>query len=247
MASIFKDIFLSKKEKQIVEIYNTINNYWKNTNDFVLAHNRYLQDLNHRFKLEFSNELIIDLPYSILTPLIGIGLSQDNSMFIFSQFIGLYVFRFDNPTVYRYSNENLLEIAKRINEILIPYKSRVTPEFSYQINKDLDVISIFGNKNIQKASPERSEKNREFSKNILASRNNCSPNMLKQKIFEQYDLMDPTIEAIEAVMIKYNKTRFEHAQQYKIHPDDTPAALFFEMAEEYLEVLKTKKKSSDQI
>ena len=157
---ILKEIFLSKKEKQIVEIYNLISSYWKNTNDFVIAHIRYLQDLDHKYKLGFDEELISSLPYVFLTPLIQNGLSQSNAMYIFSQFVGLYIFRNDNPLIYRYSNENLFNIAENINKLLIPYNSKLYPELEYQINKDIDVLNLLGNKNLNKSDNMRNERDR---------------------------------------------------------------------------------------
>ncbi len=168
-------------------------------------------------------------------------------MFIFSQFIVFYIFRNENPKIYRYSNENLFLIAENISQILIPYKSRVTPEFSYQIDKNIDVISRFGNKNLTQKTPSQNSNNREYSKKILASNIGCSPNELKGKVFEQLDAMNATIEACKEVMLKHNRTRFEQSKQYNMHPDDTPATLMIEMIEEYIERLKSKNKGDDQI
>jgi len=236
---LFNDIFLSKKEKHVIDIYNSINNYWKNTNDFVVAHVRYLQDLNFKYKLNLSKEIVFDLPILLLTPLIDRGLSQNNSMFIFSQFIGFFIFKNDNPKISRYSDEIIFEIVVRINKILIPYKSHVTPEFSYQIDKDYDVLSEILEINIRKVDQRRSERNRELSMNILASRNNCSPNMVKHKIFEQFDKMGVTIEMIKRETLIYYNVRIVQADLYNMHHDDTPAALFIEMAEEYIEKLES--------
>lgn len=75
----------------------------------------------------------------------------------------------------------------------------------------------------------------------------CSPSDLKQKVFEKLDSMNATVEVCEEVLLKHNNSKFEQAEQYKIHPDDTPANLMIEMMEEYIEQLKSKKKSDDQI
>lgn len=163
MASLFKEIFLSKKDKQIIGIYNTINDYWKNTNDFTAAHIRYLQDLNHKHNLGFTEELINDLPIIILTPLINNRFSQSNAMYIFSQFVGLYIFRMGDPAIYRYSNDNLLNIAEKVTGLLIPFRSRLYPHLKYQLNKDIDVIEKFGNideVNAKKAKCIQNENNR---------------------------------------------------------------------------------------
>jgi len=244
---LWGDIFLSKQDKQVVDVYNDIRHYWKNTNDFVVAHIRYLEDLEHKYKLNFSDEIINDLPYLILGPLLERGMSQINSMFIFSQFVVFYILRKGSPAIYRYSDENLLLIVENLSKILIPYKSRVTPEFSYEIDKKVDVIARFGNKNIKPENPERNSSNREFSKSFLASNLGCSKTELKQKVFEQLESMNANIEACKEVILRRNKTRFEQAKEFNIHPDDTPANLMIEMVEEYIEKLKSKKNSDDQI
>jgi hypothetical protein len=243
---LFNDIFLSKKEKHVIDIYNSISNYWKNSNDFVVAHIRYLQDLNFKYKLNLSNEIVFDLPILLLTPLIERGLSQNNSMFIFSQFIGFFIFKNDKAKISRYSDEIIFEIVTRINKILIPYKSHVTPEFSYQIDKDYDVLSEILEINIRNVDLSRSERNKELSMNILASRNNCSPNMVKHKIFEQLDKMGVTIEMIKSTNLIYSNVRFVQADLYNMHHDDTPAALFIKINEDYIERLKSDS-NDDQI
>ena len=247
IVGILKEIFLSKKEKQIVEIYNLISSYWKNTNDFVVAHIRYLQDLNHKYKLGFDEELISSLPYVFLTPLIQNGLSQSNSIYIFSQFVGLYIFRNDNPLIYRYSNENLFNIAENINKLLIPYNSKLYPELEYQINKDIDVPNLLGNRNLKKSDNMRNERDRFQSKTILAIKVGCSVQNLKEKVFEQFDSLDVPVDEFKNLITKHTLTKSEHALKYKMHPDDTPAAIMIEMLEEYIILLKSRKKTDNQI
>ena len=145
---LFRDIFLSKEDKKVIDIYNTLEEFWKYNNDFILGHQRYLVSINNQYNLGFKDQLIENLPINVLSSLIAKGLSQWNSMFIFAQFIVFYVFRYNNPKSYRYSDENLLWISEHILELLITYNSKVTPEFSHQIDKRINVLGVFGNKNL---------------------------------------------------------------------------------------------------
>jgi hypothetical protein len=237
---IFKDIFLSKEEKRVVDVYNNIRNYWKNTNDFVVAHVRYLQDLNYKYKLDFYQDIIEGLSYVILTPLISKGLSQSNSMFIFSQFVVFYILRNDNPSMYRLSDENLTGIADNIEKFLIPYNSKVTPEFTFQINKNIDFKSVIGNRNIKNELPLPNEENRQSSKRKLAIRFGCTIDLLEKYVFKDLYEIGITHEAMKEVIPKYEKTKEEQAIQYKMHPEDTPAAILIELTHKYLETFEPK-------
>ena len=244
---IFKDIFLSKEEKKVVDVYNNIRNYWKNTNDFVVAHIRYLQDLNYRYKLDFYQDVIEGLPYVLLTPLISKGFSQSNSMFIFSQFVVFYILRNDNPSMYRLSDENLSGIAENIEKFLIPYNSKVTPEFAFQINKNIDFKSIIGNRNISNKFPLQNEENKQSSERKLAIRIGCTTDVLEEKVFKQLESMGVNSEVVNEVNAKHEKAKYEQAKQYNMHPDDTPAGILLELSQKYIESLKPKEKTHEEI
>lgn len=250
----FRDIFLTKQDKQVVDVYNSIRLYWKNTNDFVVAHIRYMQDLNHKYKLGFKEKVITDLPYIIITPLLQGGFSQINTMFIFSQYVVFYILRHDNPKIYRYSDENLISIAENLGKVLIPYNSKVTPEYEYQIDKTIDVIARFGNKNVTPKEICRNSANREISMQILSKNAGCLVSDLRELTYNKLSIIgssnnasaEAIISSLKEIILKYNNARFEMAEQYGMHPNDTPASIMIELIEDYIEEIKSKKNSSDE-
>jgi len=242
-----RDIFQSRQDKQVLDVYITIDNYWKNTNDFIVAHRRYLEDLDYKYKLNFKPDTFNGLTNDLISILLGMGLSQRNSMFIFAQFIVFYVFRFDNPKIYRFADINLLSIVLNIERILIPYDSKVNPEFLYQIDKKVDVRKFFEVDSVTNDESNKRERDRVFSLNKLASRLDCTPDKLKDNFFKQLDSKNATIDACMSMIIKHEKTKTEQAKQYYMHPHDTPAAILLEFTNEYIDSLKKKKKTDKQI
>lgn len=133
---LFNDIFISRDEKAVIEIHNEISHYWKNTNDFLLAHQRYFQDLNIKFKLNFSEELLVMLPNVIVSGLIMSNINQKNTMFIFSQYIYFFVFGWQKPNRNRNSDEYILASLEKLNEYIINNPSTIDKEFPYILNKN---------------------------------------------------------------------------------------------------------------
>lgn len=117
----------------------------------------------------------------------------------------------------------------------------------FQFNEGIDPIEEQGNINHLKSSPRGKEKDRFQSKTNLASKIGCPVQNLKEKVFEQFDSVDVPIDEFKKLIAKHNATKSDHASIYKMHPDDTPAALMIEMLEEYILILQSRKKSKDQI
>jgi len=91
------------------------------------------------------------------------------------------------------------------------------------------------------------EKDRIQSRSILASKVGCLAEILKQKVFEKFDSLNVPVEEFERMRIKHESTKQDHALQYNMHPDDTPAGIMVEMIQEYILILQSRKKSNDQI
>jgi hypothetical protein len=133
---LFSDIFISREEKAVVEIHNELANYWKNTNDFFIAHQRYIQDLNFKFKLNLSDELLIAIPNMIVTGLIMNNFSQKNTMYIFSQFTYFFIFGWQKPNRNRHTDEYILNSLEKIDEYIIRNQSTIHNEVPYILNKN---------------------------------------------------------------------------------------------------------------
>jgi len=239
------ELFPSKEEKQVIAIYDCIDSYWKNTNNFLIAHVRYLQDLNFKFKLGFSDSIFSDLPTLILTPQIAQGISQHNAMFVFSQFVSFYIIRNNNPCIYRYSDENLLKIAENLTLFTTQLNSARFPDFIVQLDNSIDAIAIIKKIKLPEIVPN--EKNKAISRQRLADNLKCSPDKLKETVFKQLSSMGLTIEAYNEVVPKFEKAKFEQAKQYGIHPEDTPAAILFSINEQYIETIRNKKGDLDTV
>jgi len=110
----------SREDNAISDIYNDIYYYWKAINDFTIAHQRYLQDLNYRFKLDFDENQISMIPSTILIQLIGMGLSQPNAIFIFSQFVFYHIFGGQKPNRLRNPDNYIERTIEKIEELLVP-------------------------------------------------------------------------------------------------------------------------------
>lgn len=91
------------------------------------------------------------------------------------------------------------------------------------------------------------EQDRFRSKCILALKLGCLPEEVKNKIFEKFDSHDIGIQEFENLKIKHESGKESQALKYNMHPDDTPAGLFVEMIQEYINNLERKKKSDDLI
>ncbi len=233
MANFFKEIFLSKRDKLVVEVYNSISSYWKNTNNMQIAHVRYLQDLDYKYKLNMEESVIIAIPQTILIKLISKNLRQSNTMFIFSQFVVDYILRGGDSTKSRWSDKSLVLLAENIESLIIPYKSAVTPEFSFELDRNVDVRPF-----IEKESMEnRRIADRKRSYQILASRIECDPDNLKEVTFAKFDEMGISMDMLESSIKEGLGVKLQHAKEFNMHPDDTPAALTIELMEEYRNVL----------
>lgn len=116
----FIRLIQSREDNAIMDIYNDIANYWKATDNFLLAHQRYLQDLNYRFKLNFDEEFIVKFPTMILVPLVGMGLTQSNAKYIFSQFVFYHIFGGQKPNRLRHSDDYINDKIDKIEDLLIP-------------------------------------------------------------------------------------------------------------------------------
>lgn len=104
----------------ILEITKDISAYWKTTNNFQLAHKRYLNDLNYRFDLNLTEEQMDGLVMVILMNLLGMGLSQSNSMYIFSQFLYFHVFGGHSPNKKRNTDEYIFHQVDNLEKLLVP-------------------------------------------------------------------------------------------------------------------------------
>lgn len=91
------------------------------------------------------------------------------------------------------------------------------------------------------------EKDRIQSERILALNIGCSPETLKNTVFDKFASYNVSVEEFKNIINKYKATKKDQAQLYNMHPDDTPAGLMVEMLEEYFPILKTHKKSNIQI
>jgi hypothetical protein len=234
-----KDIFLSKEDKRVVDVYNELNNYWRNYNDFIDSHKYYLFGINNQFNLGLSDQVFDKVPFLILSQLLERGLSQSNIMFIFSQYVVFYILKEKDPKNDRINDQVLLAIAENIKSFIIPYSSNVTPEFSHQIDKNKDVLSVVDVRSFH------SESNREISAKKLASNLVCSLEDLRKTVFEQLESMNATREILDDQIRKHQATKLDQAQEYNMLPDDTPASILIEIIEEYVEELKSKKKSDE--
>ena len=109
----------------------------ENTNDFLLAHQKYIQDLNLTFKLNFNNEILNVLPNVIVSSLIINNFSQKNTMYIFSQFMYYFIFGWHKPNKIRHSDEYILTSLEKLDENIIKNKSKIDKDFPYILNKNI--------------------------------------------------------------------------------------------------------------
>lgn len=228
---LFKDIFLSKQDKKVIDIYNEIYD-WKNYNDFIVAHKHYLQGIDTRFNLRFSTQIIDEVPFNILSKLLERGISESNIVFIFSQYVVFYILKDEVPRKSRINDKVLLAIAENITSFIIPYSSKVTPEFSHQIDRNLDILKVLDPRSFM------TESNRKISSKKLASSLGCSIKDIKQTVFDQLDSMHATEEVLSSLKDKHHITKLAQAKEYNMLPDDTPAGLLIEIINEFIESLK---------
>ena len=116
----------------------------KNTNDLIVAHIRCLQDLDrkYKFKLGLYSDAMEYLPTTIVTTLLSKNLSQHNTMFIFSQFVVFYILKNMEPKRQVFGNDHFMGMADNIEKFLIPYNSKGTPKFKFQIDNILNIHPI---------------------------------------------------------------------------------------------------------
>lgn len=132
--SIFSDIFLSKDERAVLEIHKTLDGNWKNTNNFSRAFERYIEDLEGKFKLDFGFELRMRL-ITFAPVLLGIGITQRNSMQIFCQFIYYFVFGWQMPNRNHHSTEYILNALDNLDQYLKKNPSKIDIEFPMILDK----------------------------------------------------------------------------------------------------------------
>lgn len=133
---LFNDIFLSKDEKTVIDIVREVDNYWRNTNDFLVAHQRYIQDLEFKFRLNLSEDLLIMIPGMITAIGFSKQLSQKNTIYIFSQFICYFMFGWQKPNRIRHTNEYILSSLERISEYIVRNSSKIDVDLPYILNKN---------------------------------------------------------------------------------------------------------------
>jgi hypothetical protein len=171
--------------------------------------------------------------------LVKVGLSYINANYVFSQFVNLYIISNGNSAKYRYSYDNIYNIAQNVDKLLIPYKTWIYPELKYKIDENLDVIKLLGYK--------PNKKSRDISLHILAADFGCSIDNYKQKLFEQLDKMNPDLDKLIDLSIKNADLKEEQSDKLNIHPNDTPAKIMMELLDEYYVIHKDKLERKDQI
>lgn len=108
-------LLLPRQEREIVKICDDLNTYWRTNDNFAVGLERYLEDLNFKFKLgltkdeihEIANKLIFILFYDL-------DLSYANTIYVFAQFIIFFIFKGLSP---RHLIIDSFELLKKVHNI----------------------------------------------------------------------------------------------------------------------------------
>jgi len=240
----FKDIFLTKDEKKVVDYYNEINRNWKKTDSFIMAFEKLLQDMRYKQGLKISNDMLNELPNLMLVKLFERGLNNKEIIYIFSQFMVFYLIGNGVEGFTRLPDKDIMLIAKNIDKYLIPYESRVTPEIKRQIEKYVKPQEI-KSENIVAGKRTRNykrEKDRVYGENLLAERLKCETYEINDVIFKELDKEVNVKEACDNII---NSCRIEmdaQAEEYNIDQYDTPAGIIMMIVENYKKLIEVKEK-----
>ncbi len=109
----------------ILTMTKDISAYWRMTDNFHMAHRRYLQDLDFKHQLLLGEENIEALTSVLLTGLISMGLTQANTTYIFAQFVYFHIFGGNKPNGRRHDDDHIYAALENMGGLLVdavPYQ-----------------------------------------------------------------------------------------------------------------------------
>jgi hypothetical protein len=111
-------MFLPKDEKAVMDIFDDLDQSWKNTNDFLAAHAHYLKGLDDRHNLNLGEEKVMAICHGFATSMLSRGLSQSNAMYNFAQFVYYVIFGWNKPNAIRQDDEQIFDVIENIDRFL---------------------------------------------------------------------------------------------------------------------------------
>jgi hypothetical protein len=119
-------LFLPEQEREILKICDDLNTYWKTNDNFEVALERYLEDLTFKFNLGLTQGNIHEIVNEIFLKLFGdFEISYANAIYVFAQFIIIFIFKGLSPRHLLINTDEILNIVINIENYLIPAETRL--------------------------------------------------------------------------------------------------------------------------
>ena len=113
-------LLLPRQEREIMKVCDDLNTYWKTNDNFAVGSERYLEDLNFKFKLGLTKDEIHEIVNKLIFIFFhDLDISYANTTYLLAQFITFFIFKGLSPRHLMIDSGELLKKVRNIKNYLI--------------------------------------------------------------------------------------------------------------------------------